>query len=280
MAVKTYFNDVWLDGAPLVQSVMAQSFMHGSTVFDGARAFNGCMPDLDQHFARLINSAEIMGLTSPLTVQKIMDIAMDGVAKFPSGSALYIRPALFAEGGFLVPDPNDVKFVMAIFDAPMPEPSGFSACLSSFRRPNPDAAPTGAKAACLYPNSSLAIKEAQTKGFDNAIMRDSIGNVVEFASSNLWLAKDGEVVTPVHNRTFLNGITRQRVLSLLSSTGIEVREREVTYADVVSADEVFSTGNLGKILPVVRVDDTCFVVGPICKKAREAYFAFAKSCCI
>ena len=275
MTVFTYFENVWQEGAPLVQSAMAQSFMHGSTVFDGARAFNGCVPDLDRHFSRLINSAQIMGLKSPLGVQEITDLAIEGVKKFPANAELYIRPSLFAEGGFLVPDADDVRFVMTVFDVPMPEPSGFGACLTDFRRPNPNMAPTEAKAACLYPNSSLAIKEANRRGFDNAVMRDGADNVVEFASSNLWLAKDGEVVTPFHNHTFLNGVTRQRVISLLTESGIDVREREVKFQDVISADEVFSTGNLGKVLPVTRVEEHHFPVGPICLTAREAYFSFA-----
>ena len=86
-------------------------------------------------------------------------------------------------------------------------------------------------------------------------MRDGADNVVEFASSNLWLVKDSEVITPVHNHTFLNGITRQRVISLLGATGIDVCEREVKFKDVIAADEVFSTGNLGKVLPVTRIED-------------------------
>ena len=276
MGVMTYVGGKWKTGAPFVQSAMTQSFMHGSTVFDGARYFDGCAPDLDRHFERLINSSTVMGLRSPVNVQDMMDIAAEGMARFSKESDLYIRPALFAEGGFLVPDPDDVRFLMAIFDIPMPEPKGFSACLSTFRRPNPDMAPTGAKAACLYPNSSLAIREANKKGYENAIMRDSSDNVVEFASSNLWFVKEGEIVTPLHNGTFLNGVTRQRVISLLAAEGIEVTEREVTFQDILSADEVFSTGNLGKILPVTRIEQTCFDFGPICKKTRDAYFSFAK----
>ena len=264
MTVFTHFENVWQEGAPLVQSAMAQSFMHGSTVFDGARAFNGCVPDLDRHFSRLIRSAQFMGIKSPLGVQEITDLAIEGVKNFPAKAELYIRPSLFAEGGFLVPDADDVRFVMTVFDVPMPEPSGFGACLTNFRRPNPNMAPTEAKAACLYPNSSLAIKEANRRGFENAVMRDGADNVVEFASSNLWFAKDGEVVTPSPNRTFLNGVTRQRVMSLLIENGLDVREREVKFEDVIGADEVFSSGNLGKVLPVTRVEECHFPVGPIC----------------
>ena len=106
-------------------------------------------------------------------------------------------------------------------------------------------------------------------------MRDGDGNVVEFGTSNLWLAKDGAAVTPAPNNTFLNGVTRQRVMRLLREAGVEVREETVSYDDVLDADEVFSTGNLGKVLPVTRVDDRDFQPGPVFAKARELYFAFA-----
>ena len=95
---------------------------------------------------------------------------------------------------------------------PLPDPSkGFTACLSSYRRPAPDQAPTHAKAACLYPLAAMAAAEAKRRGFDNAVMRDPIGNVAEFTVQNIMLVKDGVVHTPIPNGTFLNGITRQRI---------------------------------------------------------------------
>jgi len=276
MAAQTYFKGEWHAGAPAVMSPMSQSFMHGSTVFDGARAFDGLAPDLDRHCARLMRSAEVMGLASPVTAAALCDLAIAGIKRFPAGSALYVRPALFAEDGFLIADPKSTQLVLTVFDAPMPAPTGFGVCLSSYRRPFPDMAPTGAKAACLYPLSSMAIKEAQAKGFDNAIMRDGHGNVVEFASSNLWIGKNGVAITPAPNGTFLNGVTRQRVMALLRDAGVTVEERALGYDQVLGADEVFSTGNFGKVLPVTRVDGHDFQPGPIFAKAHELYFAFAR----
>ncbi|MDP6353259.1 MAG: branched-chain amino acid aminotransferase [Alphaproteobacteria bacterium] len=276
MAVITYFEGAWVEGSPRIMGSMAQSFMHGSTVFDGARAFSGTAPDLDRHCARLIHSAEVMGLAPGPSAEEVTRIAVEGIGRFAPGSELYIRPALFSDKGFLVPDPDETCFAMTIFEVPMPTAGGFSVCLSAYRRPNPDMAPTDAKASCLYPITSLAIAQANAKGFDNAIMRDGAGNVVEFASSNLWIAKDGLVSTPAHNHTFLNGITRQRLIALLRGDGLEVRETPLTMAEVLAADEVFSTGNLGKVLPVNRVEDRDLQPGPICARARELYFAFAR----
>jgi len=274
MAAITWFDGEWHDGSPAIMGPMSQSFMHGSVVFDGARAFGRRAPDLDRHCARLIRSAEVLGLETTLTPEAIGALAVEGVRRFPPEAELYIRPSLFAEEGFLIPE-GEARFALTLFEVAMPEPTGFTACLSSFRRPDPSMAPTGAKAACLYPNTSLALKEAREAGFDNAVMRDGDGNVVEFGTSNLWFAKDGAAITPAHNNTFLNGVTRQRVMRLLREADVDVREETVSYDDLMDADEVFSTGNLGKVLPVTRIDDRDFQPGPVFAKARELYFAFA-----
>src|SRR4029079_7900686 len=143
------------------------------------------------------------------------------------------------------------------------------------RRPSYEFAPTDAKAACHYPNSSRALREAAKRGFNNAVFLDPSGNVSEFSTSNLFYAKDGEVHTPVPNGTFLNGITRQRVIKLLRKAGIAVHERSVPWSDVMAADEVFSTGNFGKVIPVTRVESRDLQPGPMFKKARELYWEFA-----
>jgi branched-chain amino acid aminotransferase len=275
MAAITFYDGEWHDGSPPVLGPMSQSFMHGSTVFDGARAFGRMVPDLDLHCARLLNSAEVMGLDHDLTAQTLCDLAVEGVKRFPPDAELYIRPAMWAEDGFLIPE-GKARFSLTLFDVPMPEPTGLKVCLSSYRRPDPNMAPTQAKAACLYPNTSLALKEAQAKGFDNAVMRDGAGNVAEFGTSNLWYAKGGVAVTPAPNGTFLVGVTRNRVIGLLEEAGIEVREETVRPEDLAQADEIFSTGNLGKVLPITRFDERDLQPGPVFSKARELYFDYAK----
>ena len=132
-------------------------------------------------------------------------------------------------------------------------------------------APTDAKASCLYPNGQRAIRDAANRGFDNAIMLDGDGNIAEFATSNLWIAKNGVVSTPVDNGTFLNGITRRRVLALLKADGVEVQERSLTRADVESADEVFSSGNYGKVVHVNRVEDRALEYGPLARRTGSTW---------
>ena len=106
-------------------------------------------------------------------------------------------------------------------------------------------------------------------------MRDVLGNVAELANSNIFMARDGVVFTPIGNGTFLTGITRNRVIDVLRRSGVEVVETTLTYRDFESADEIFSTGNYAKILPVNRIDDRLIQPGPYYRRARDAYWAFA-----
>ncbi|MBF0562059.1 MAG: aminotransferase class IV, partial [Alphaproteobacteria bacterium] len=159
----------------------------------------------------------------------------------------------------------------------LPQPKGFSACLSSFRRPARDMAPTEAKASCLYPNVSRVIREAQAKGFDTAVVMDPAGNVAEFAYTNLFLAQGGMVHTPAANGTFLNGITRQRVIGLLRGIGVTVVERAITFDELLTADEIFATGNYFKLAPCIRVENRHFIPGPMYAEARRLYWEFSHS---
>jgi branched-chain amino acid aminotransferase len=271
-----YFQSRWTEGAvPLMSSTTNAAWL-ANTVFDGARAFEGVAPDLDRHCERVVRSAAGLGLQPTKTAEEILALALEGVGYFPHGTPLYIRPMFWAETGLIPVDSSSTQFALVITKMPLPDPSkGFTSCLSSYRRPAPDQAPTHAKAACLYPLAAMAAAEAKRRGFDNAVMRDPIGNVAEFTAQNIMLVRDGTVHTPIPNGTFLNGITRQRVITLLRETGVEVVERTITVAELTDADEIFSTGNHGKVIPCVRYEDKAFAAGPIAAKARELYWAFA-----
>jgi branched-chain amino acid aminotransferase len=247
-----------------------------NTVFDGARAFEGVAPDLDRHCERVVRSAAGLGLQPTKTAREILALALEGVGYFPHGTPLYIRPMFWAETGLVLVDSSSTQFALVITKMPLPDPSkGFTACLSSYRRPAPDQAPTHAKAACLYPLAAMAAAEAKRRGFDNAVMRDPIGNVAEFTVQNIMLVKDGVVHTPIPNGTFLNGITRQRVIILLREAGVEVIERAIAVSEIAGSDEIFSTGNHGKVVPCLRYEETTFAAGPMAARARELYWAFA-----
>ncbi len=273
-----YVDGEWLEGNPRIMGPMTNGAWMASVVFDGARSFAGAAPDLDRHARRTIVSARIMGLDPKLDAAEIEELAWQGIAKFPADAELYIRPMFFAEDGFVVPRPDSTRFVLSVFESPLPAPDGFSASLSPYRRPAPESAPTKAKTSCLYPQSARAMVEVRNRGFNVAVMEDLDGNVAEFSTANLFMVKDGAVLTPVPNDTFLNGVTRQRVIALLAGAGIDVGERSITYGDLTDADEIFATGNYAKVTPLIRLDGREFQPGPVYSKARALYFEFAKGC--
>jgi branched-chain amino acid aminotransferase len=273
----TYVEGQWVEGDPQIISPKSNGMWLSSTVFDGARAFNGVAPDLDLHCARAVRSAEALGLAPAISGPEIEELAWQGIHKFPEDTELYVCPMFYGNEGFIVPTPESTRFVLTVSPSPIPPPDGFSACLSSFQRPAVNMAPTDAKASCLYPNIARSVTEAKNKGFDTAVVTDPENNVAEFAYANLFMAKDGEVHTPAINGTFLNGITRQRVIERLMNAGVTVHERIITFAELEQADEIFGTGNYYKVAPCTRLEGRDLQPGPIYTKARELYFAFAEA---
>ena len=271
----TYINGEWVEGNPPILGPRHHAMWLSSVVFDGARAFRGVAPDLDRHAARAVRSAEIIGLAPTLDGPEIEAIAWQGIRQFPAEAELYVCPMFYAEEGFIVPTPESTRFVMTVSPAPIPAPDGFSACLSSFRRPATDMAPTEAKASCLYPNVARTVAEATAKGCNTGVVLDPDGHVAEFAYANLFMVKDGAVHTPAINGTFLNGITRQRVIQLLRDDGVDVHERAIAFDELAEADELFGSGNYYKVAPCTRLEGRSLQPGPVYTRARRLYFTFA-----
>jgi branched-chain amino acid aminotransferase len=275
----TFFNDDWHEGNVPIMGVRTHAAWLGASVFDGARAFEGVTPDLDLHFQRVNASAGHLYLKPLVTVDSWLGLTKDGLRRFDPTAALYIRPMYWAEGGGAGGgvrfDPETTRWCLSLYEAPMPVPNGFSVTLSPYRRPTEDNAPVLAKAGCLYPNNSRAMIEAHSRGFGNCLLRDALGNIAELGNANVFMAKDGIVYTPVPNGSFLNGITRQRIIALLKGRGVTVVEKSLRYADFQDADEIFSSGNFSKAMPITRIDDRELQPGPLFRKAREAYWEFA-----
>lgn len=277
MAAKVYFNGAWHDGNPPIMGALSHGAWLGSVVFDGARYFERRAPDLDLHCRRVVHSARVLGLEPMLTGAEIEELARCGIRRFPADSELYIRPMFFAESGFVLPDPASTQFALVVQESPLPSPDGFAACRSSFRRPGRDMAPTDAKASALYPNVGRVFAEAKARGFDTGVVLDPSGNVAEFAFTNLFMVKDGEVHTPAPNGTFLNGITRQRVIALLREAGTDVIERSILFSELLEAEEIFATGNYAKLQPCVRIEGRTLAAGPVYAAARELYWLFTRN---
>jgi len=274
----TFFENDWHDGNVPIMGPRTHAAWLCTSVFDGARAFDGVTPDLDLHCARINESVKAMCLKPLVAKQTWIGLVRDGLKRFERDAELYIRPMYWAEdaaGGAVRPDPETTRWCLTLYVAPLPKPTGTAITLSPFRRPTRETAPLEAKAGCLYPHNARALIEARSRGFDNCIMCDLLGNVAELATANVFMAKDGVVFTPAANGTFLSGITRARIIALLRDSGATVLETTLRYSDFQSADEIFSTGNFTKVSPVTRIDDRNLQPGPFYRKARKLYWAFA-----
>jgi len=279
--IRTYFQGGWHEGDVPVMRAADHGAWLGTTVFDGARFVNGLMPDLDLHCARTNRSAEALMITPTVSTEDMIATTKEGLAKYPAGAAVYIRPMYWAIHGdqtTIVPSPSETGFAICLEEIPFaPETATTTLGLTRFRRPVIDDAVVNAKAGCLYPNNARMLTEVRARGFANALVADAMGNVAETATTNVFMVKDGEVFTPIPNGTFLAGITRARHISNLRADGVKVHETVLTFDDFRSADEVFLSGNMSKITPVTAFEDRQYQVGPFTRKTREMYWDWAAS---
>lgn len=279
--IRTWFEGRWHDADLHVMRASDHGMWQGSSVFDGARWLDGVCPDLAAHCARVNRSAEALMITPTLAAEEIEQIARDGLRAYDRTTAVYVRPMYWALHGSelgIAPKPGATGFALSLEAVPMP-PDGASTTLTRtrFRRPVLEDSVCNAKAGCLYPNNARMLVEAQSKGFGNALAADAMGNVAESATANVFIVRDGVVMTPIANGTFLAGITRSRHMENLRADGVEVREVVMGFDDVTAADEVFLSGNFSKVMPVTAFEDRKYQVGPVTQRVRQLYWDWARS---
>jgi branched-chain amino acid aminotransferase len=274
----TWFEGDWKEVNVPIMGAADHGTWLGTMVFDGARAFEGVAPDLEPHCARINHSAIVMGLKPTMATGKMVELAREGIGKFAKDAQIYIRPMYWSrEAGRTAVDanPDSTAFALCLEEATLGTGAGFTVTTTQYTRPTLSTNLVNAKASCLYPNNARMLREAQEKGFGNAIVCDPLGNVAETATSNIFMVKNGEVFTPVLNGTFLNGVTRQRVIRLLRDAGLKVWETTLTLDDFRVSDEMFSTGNYSKVVPITAFDSHQPGPGPITARARELYWEWA-----
>ncbi len=279
--IHTYFEGTWHKGNVPIMRAADHGAWLGSTVFDGARYFEGMSPDLNAHCQRVNRSAESLGINATLSAEEIEAIVLEGLKLFPKDTAVYIRPMYWGiDSGLagIVPSTEETGFCVCLEEIPMAGASA-SATLTTtqYHRPMLSDAVVNAKAGCLYPNNARMLREAQAKGFSNALVADALGNVAESASANVFMARDDEIFTPVANGTFLAGITRARHIKLLRGAGKTVHETVLSFDDFRQADEIFLSGNMSKVTAVTAFDEVNYQLGPITRLARELYWDWAHS---
>ena len=279
--IRTYFEGRWHDGdVPVMRAADHGSWL-GTNVFDGARYAHGVSPDLLAHCERVNASARAFLIEPTVAAEDMVEIVKDGLESYPKDAAVYIRPMYWAiDGGpsVVLTEPGRTGFAVCLEEIPLAAPEAtVTLGRTRFRRPTIESALVNAKAGALYPNNARMLAEVQARGFQNALVADAMGNVAETATSNVFMVRDGEIMTPVPNGTFLAGITRARHIANLAEAGETVTETVLTFEDFESADEVFVTGNMHKITPVTAFEDTRYQPGPVAARLREMYWDWALS---
>mgnify|MGYP001794180299 CR=1 FL=1 len=279
--IRTYFNGAWHDEDVAIMRAADHGSWVGTTVFDGARYFDGRSPDLEAHCARVNRSAEALMITPTMEASEIVAAVQEGLKAYGPDEAVYIRPMYWALDGDvsgIVPKANSTGFAICLEAVPMADQNASTTLgRTKFRRPVLEDNVVNAKAGCLYPNNARMLAEVRRNGFGNALVADAMGNVAESATANVFMVKDGAVFTPIPNGTFLAGITRARHIDNMRKVGMEVHETVLGFADFEDADEVFLSGNMMKVTAVTAFEDSQYQVGLVTRRVREMYWDWAAS---
>jgi branched-chain amino acid aminotransferase len=281
---------IWYNGAFVPWDdarvhVLAHGLHYGTGVFEGIRCYE--TPDgpavfrLQDHFTRMFESAAMYELEMPYTHEALVEATLDLIRRNRLTQA-YIRPIAFFDAWSLSVWPRGSPVSMAI--AAMPTGAylgdaglsdGVRVCISSVRRFDASAIPTTGKACGQYVNSVRAVQEAMRRGFDEAIFLNQRGEVAEGSGENLFLVRDGLLVTNDVDAGVLLGITRASVIELAGRLGIPTRVAPITVEDLRSADELFFTGTAVEVTPIKEVDGqpvTDGRPGPITTRLQKAFF--------
>lgn len=283
---KIWFNGELREFDDCNVHVLSHALHYGSSVFEGIRAYKTptgtAIFRLDDHLKRLFYSASIYRMPMRYSFEEICDACYETVRVAGLESA-YIRPLVMrgACGLGLIPkDMNriDVSIMVDSWGAYLGEEglrNGIRACITSWQRLAPNTIPTGAKAGGNYLSSQLIGQEAKDRGFDEGIALGHDGLLSEGAGENLFIIKDGRILTPPNSSSILSGITRDTVFSLLADMGLQVTEQTMTREQLYGADEAFFTGTAVEVTPIRQVDHITIGnggCGPLTKRVQDAFF--------
>lgn len=280
---------IWMDGE-LVEwekatvHVLNHTLHYGSGLFEGIRAYptkkGPAVFRLTPHIERLHRSAKIYLIDMPFGVESLVEATKQTVRANDLDSC-YIRPIVYHGYGEMGLNPltSPVKVSIAAWSwgAYLGEESlihGVRTKISSWRRNDHNAIPPAAKATGQYLNSGLAKVEAVKSGYDEAIMLNERGFVADATGENVFMVRDGILMTPPLASGPLGGITREAIMIMARDLGYEVEETDLSRTDLYTADEAFMTGTAAEVVPIRSVDDRMLGdAGPVTKKIQEMFFA-------
>lgn len=255
---------------------LTHSLHYGGAVFEGIRVYNGKAFKLKEHNERLLGSCNIMDIVCPYTVEEL-NAACEEAIKINEVENGYIRPLVWrgSEEMGIGAKKTGINCGIAAWEWPnlysnKAKEEGISLITSSWKKASADSVPCQAKVAGLYATATLAKHAANRAGYDDALMHDYRGYIAEATSCNFFFVKDKVLHTAVPD-CFLNGITRQTVIDIADDLELEVNERHIAPEELKEADECFVTGTGVEIVPVSKIDDIDYEIGPITKDIIRIY---------
>jgi branched-chain amino acid aminotransferase len=267
---------IWMNGAIVPWRdarihVLTHALHYASCVFEGERVYDGRIFKLREHTMRLADSARKLGFELPYDIAALEQACQQVVAANGIADG-YVRPLAWRGPEMMGVSAQNCRINVAIaawtwpaYFTPEARLKGIRMTRAIYDRPAPTTAPTQSKAAGLYMICTLSKHEAEAKGYDDALMLDYRGYLAEGTGANLFLVIGGKLHTPLPD-CFLDGITRQTVIGLARSRGVEVIERHIKPEELSDADEVFLTGTAVEVTPVREIDAYRFEVGPITRQ--------------
>lgn len=244
-------------------SIMTNSLHYGTGIYGGIKAYETekgpAIFRLVDHLQRMKNSVSILRFPFEFDVEQAKKTIIELSKKNELTGVSYIRPLIYRADTELAPA-IEGKYELAIYMMHMPDyfdaAKGLNVCVSAWQRNSDNAIPPRTKATGGYINSALAIFDAHEAGYDSAIMLDQSGNVSEGAVMNVFLVKNGRLITPSPDSDILEGITRKTIIELANERGIDVEERVVDRSELYIADEVFFTGTAANVTWCQSIDKT------------------------
>jgi len=267
-------------------SIMTHAFNYGTGTFEGIRGYWSAAEEqlyvfrMREHFERLHNSARILAISLPYSVDELETITLEILRRSGFRGDTYIRPIAYKSGLGIGVSMTGVSDDFMMYCQPMGNyidiDRGIRCCLSSWRRNSDNAIPPRAKVTGAYVNAALAKHEAVVNGYDEAIMLAENGNVSEGSAENLFIIKNRTLITPAVTDSVLEGITRATLIEIArTELGVPTVERTVQRTELYTADEVFLCGTGAQVSPVVEIDKRPIGsggVGPLTVALQQAYF--------
>ena len=280
-----WFNGELVEWERATVHVMAHALHYGSSIFEGIRAYatprGPAIFRLQPHIERMVDSARIYRMPLPYTPEQLAT-ACHEVVRANELTSAYLRPIAYRAFGEISPAPKNTPVEVAVAAIPWGKflgddvmERGVDVCVSSWTRPAPNTLPTMAKAGGNYLSSQLIVMEAQLNGYVEGIALDSSGNLSEGSGENLFLIRNGIILTPPLTASVLPGITRDTVITIARQLGYEVREQTIPREALYVADELFFTGTAAEVSPIRSVDGIVVKAGgrgPITAEIAHHFF--------